>query len=537
MEGERFDVLVIGGGINGTAVAREAARRGLSVGLVEKHDFGWGTTAGSTRLIHGGLRYLETFDFGLVREGLKEREALLHLAPHLVKPLPFLTPVYKASRRGPLAMRAGMYLYDLLSYDKSLPAHRWLAKDELLALEPKLNPEGLLGGALYYDAQVDLPERMCVEHALDAAAHGAMAANYAEVIDIRFDAPASCYRVRVLDRLQGKEHTLQALLIVNAAGPWADAIPGSGAAAGRLRKTKGVHVLVEAFTRRAVVQLAQRDGRVFFTVPWRGYSLIGTTDTDYAGDPGEAAAERDDVAYLLEETRRYFPSASLERPYLATAGIRALVSRRPGESESKVSRRQEVIDSDPKKPYGVLTILGGKITNHRVVAAQTVDALQRKLGKGVRGSTRDAPFYGGAFDKEKDPAAWKAEYRFLGLSDEVWKHLVSLYGARVPEVLEPCRRDPALARPVAPGSKEIVAQVVYAVEKEMCRRTSDFLLRRTGAGLLPRGMEAHQGVRQVLAELLGWDADEIAADERQTEWEASRLAVPRDLSLGQGALD
>jgi len=531
MERERFDVLVIGGGINGTAVAREAARRGFSVALVEKHDLGWGTTAGSTRLIHGGLRYLETFDFGLVREGLREREALLRLAPHLVKPLPFLTPIYKGSRRGPLAVRLGMYLYDLLSYDKSLPSHRWLSREEILALEPQLNPDDLLGGALYYDGQVDFPERMCVEHALDAVAHGAWVANYAEVTGVRYHAELSEYRVDVTDRLKGSEHTLSAKLVVNATGPWADALQGVDAARGRLRKTKGVHVLVESFTRHAVVQLAQSDGRVFFTVPWQGYSLIGTTDTDYEGDPGQATATNEDVTYLLKETKRYFPAVALNQPYLTTTGIRPLVARRPGESESQTSRRQEVIDSDPGKPFGVVTILGGKLTNHRAVAVQAVDLLSRKLRKGRRTPAADAPFYGGRLDLRMDPASWKKEYSFLGLSEGVWTRLVSLYGSQVPQVLELCREDPALARPVAPGSKDIVAQVVYGVQSEMCRRTSDFLLRRTGAGLLPHGMEMQENVRRILAELLEWDADEMAKDREQTEREAARIAVPRGFSV------
>lgn len=526
MEAIRFDVLVIGGGINGTAVAREAARRGLVVGLVEKHDLGWGTTAGSTRLIHGGLRYLETFDFGLVREGLKEREALLNLAPHLVKPLAFLTPVYRGSRRGPLAIRTGMYLYDLLSYDKSLPSHRWLTRDEILALEPGLNPDGLLGGALYYDAQVDLPERMCVEHALDACAHGARVANYAEVTALAFDASLSAYRVRVVDRLAGSEHALTAQLVVNAAGPWADTVPGSGGGANRLRKTKGVHVLVDSFTRHAVVQLAQSDGRVFFAVPWQGYSLVGTTDTDYSGDPGHATATSEDVAYLLRETRRYFPALAGARAYMTTAGVRPLVARRPGESESQTSRRQEVIDSDPGKPYGVVTILGGKITNHRAVAVQAVDLIRKKLQKGSKAPASGAPFYGGGFDMQKDVAGWKEEFGDLSLSEAAWKRLVSLYGARLPEVLEYCHRDPSLARPITTGSREIVAQVVYAVEKELCRRTTDFLLRRSGAGLLPGGLEMHEPVRRILAELLDWDDGDLAADREQTQREATRIAMP-----------
>ncbi|HLS90089.1 MAG TPA: glycerol-3-phosphate dehydrogenase/oxidase [Limnochordia bacterium] len=536
MEETLFDVLVVGGGINGTAAARDAARRGLVVGLVEKHDFGWGTTATSTRLIHGGLRYLEHFDFALVREGLREREALLRWAPHRVKPLPFITPIYKKSRRGPLAIRVGMYLYDLLSYDKSLPSHRWLSASEVLALEPHLNPEGLTGGALYYDAQVDLPERFCIDHAREAASFGARLANYAEVVDIALE--ETVHHVTVVDRLTGQRHVLKARLVINAGGPWADVVMPRGGAQGggegpreqvarRLRKTQGIHVVVDAFTRHAIVQLAERDGRVFFVVPWRGYALIGTTDTDYDGDPGEARASAQDVAYLIDETRRYFPGVRMDPIYLTTAGVRPLVLRRPGESESQTSRRHLVLDSAPGKSWGIVTILGGKLTNHRVVAAEAVDIACRKLQKGTGMKAPDGPFFGGDVDVKKDLSSWKKEYEALALSDETWEQLAFLYGSRTPEVLELCRQDPDLARPLLPGSEVIAAQVVYAVEKEMCRRTPDFMLRRSLMGLTPGGMAHAAHVRKMMAELLAWDDAELEQDREQTEREAAKIGVPK----------
>ena len=575
MEAKTYDVLVVGGGINGAAAARDAALRGLAVALVEKHDFGWGTTATSTRLIHGGLRYLELMDFALVRESLREREVLLRQAPHLVRPLPFVVPVYRDSRRGPLAIKAGMILYDLLSYDKSMPRHKWYGRERLLELEPELNSEGLVGGALYYDAQVSFPERLCVEHAREAAMLGADVANYAEVVaieglrqgreggggkragghrstgdgglagkdsagDDRIAATGAAYVATVKDRITGSEHRVKARIILNAAGPWADTLPKPSPP---LRKTKGVHLVVPAFTNHAIVQIARSDGRVFFVIPWEGYSLVGTTDTDFSGDPGEATADEEDLDYLLRETQSYFPGVKLDPVYLTTAGVRPLVKAKEGQSESQVSRMHLVTDSDPGKGYGVVSILGGKITNHRSTVQEAVDMVCEKLGIAARCRTRETPLLGGAFDRGVTPQSaaesWIAEYASLGLPAQSIRRLAEIYGARAPEVLELCARDPALARPLVEGRPEIAAQVVFAAEREMCRRTSDFLLRRSGMGLLPHGFEAEEAVRAILSRCLGWDAQEEEKDRAQWAFESSRLAAPKSSRFkgdqGQGA--
>lgn len=547
MEKKIYDVLIIGGGINGAAAARDAAQRGLSVALVEKHDFGWGTTATSTRLIHGGLRYLELMDFALVRESLREREVLLRQAPHLVRPLPFVAPVYRTTRRGPLMIKIGMILYDLLSYDKSMPKHRWYRRERLLELEPELNAEGLLGGAVYYDAQVSFPERICVEHVREAAQLGADLANYAQVTAIEQEPSAkgaaggaggardrsgrggqsAPYVVSVKDRITGREHALKARIVLNAAGPWADTVPKPSPS---LRKTKGVHLVVPSFTNHAVVQIAESDGRVFFVIPWEGYSLVGTTDTDYDGEPGEAKANSDDLRYLIRETQRYFPGVKLDPVYLTTAGIRPLVKAKGGKSESQVSRKHLVTDSDPGKAYGVVSILGGKITNHRATVEEAVDLVCKKLGVTARCRTRETPLIGGAFGPgetvESAAEGWTKEYASLGLPEMTIRRLVAIYGTQAPAILELCAADPDLARPLGEGRPEIAAQVVFAAEHEMCLRTSDFLLRRSGMGLLPHGLEAEEAVRATLARHLGWDAKQEEEDRAQAAFEASRLATP-----------
>ena len=323
LAGPTFDVLIVGGGVIGAGVARDAALRGLRVALFEQADFGGGTTSGSTRLVHGGLRYLEMLDFALVRMDLRERETLLKIAPHLVKPLEFLVPWYGRRLFMRWRLRIGMLLYDLLSFDKSLPNHRWLSREQVAAAEPHLVSDDLQGAASYYDAQVDLPERLCLENILDAREHGACAFNHTEVVAALRDADGRVNGLRVRDVMSGETADVRGAIVVNAAGPWFDGVaarlassPSSSSAAApaasrakrRVRTTKGVHVACPGVIERAVVLNSPIDGRLFFAIPWLGYTWVGTTDTDFDGDPGHARANADDVRYLMESVKRFLPS-------------------------------------------------------------------------------------------------------------------------------------------------------------------------------------------------------------------------------------
>src|SRR5579864_4304716 len=317
-----LDVLIVGGGIVGTGIARDLALRGLKVALVEQRDFASGTSARPTRLIHGGLRYLEMFDFGLVRTDMREREVLLRLAPHLVQPLRFLMPMYRRSVLYRAKVQAGMQLYDALSFDKSLPTRQWLNRRQLLRVEPGINPVGLQGAWQFYDGQVSFVERLVVENALDAAQHGATVLTYAPAVEFLRDEAGGVTGARVRDRLGDQTVDVHARLTVNATGPWLD-ITTAGLRPGRrslLRLTKGVHIVTPSATRKAHVLFAQRDGRLFFVIPWMNYSLVGTTDTDYLGDPAEAAATQEDVEYLVDEARRVFPEGDFDNIYYAYAG-------------------------------------------------------------------------------------------------------------------------------------------------------------------------------------------------------------------------
>jgi glycerol-3-phosphate dehydrogenase len=483
-----FDLAIVGGGIVGAGIARDAALRGLSVVLVEKSDFGGGTTAGSTRLIHGGLRYLEMLDFRLVRMDLREREILLRIATHLVKPLPFLLPFYERSALYRAKLRAGMLLYDLLSYDKSLPSHRFLTADEVKQAEPELLEEGLQGGVVYYDGQVNSPERLALENLIEARERGALTLNYTEVVSAIQEGGA-VRGLQVRDVMDGSTREVRARVVVNATGAWFDRV------AARLvplphqliRTTKGIHLACERVSQRAVVLFSPLDGRLFFVIPWLGYSWIGTTDTDFGDDPDMAGATPDDVEYLLRSARVFFPSVSSRSVNWTNSGVRALVMKKG--SESSVSRLHRIREDVP----GLISVLGGKLTGYRAIAEEATGRVCRRLGVKRKCLTAETPLPGA----RSRPTATG--------------HLESIYGCRAVEVRRLAEADPRLAEPLAPDYPDIAAQVVFSVRHEQCRRLSDFMLRRS---LL--GFTRDQG-RTAALRVASWMAQEL-------EWSPARQA-------------
>jgi glycerol-3-phosphate dehydrogenase len=476
------DVAVIGGGIIGAGVARDAARRGLRVVLAEQHDFGGGTTSASTRLVHGGLRYLETADFRLVRMDLRERERLLRVAPHLVKPLAFVLPFFRGQPLEHARLRAGMLLYDALSFDKKLPRHRILRGARMAEFEPGVNPALVAGGAVYYDAQVRSPERLTLENLLDAAAHGATAWNYAEVAGAVHDR-GRLAGVEVRDTLSNETCIVRARVIVNASGPWFDAVAAriERSHSARVRLTKGVHVACEPFTTHAVALPSAVDGRLVFAVPWSGYTWLGTTDTDYSGDPASARATADEVAYLVASVEKALPGAARARHYWTTAGVRALATA-PG-SASRVSRMHRIAANIP----GLVSVIGGKITGYRAIAEEATDAACRQLAADVPCATRDAALPGG------------------GESRTGARHLDEVYGSRAREVADLAAAEPALAERLAAAYPDIAAQAAFSTRREWCVRLEDFMLRRSYLGFLPdRGVDAADRASRVMQRELGW---------------------------------
>jgi len=503
--GKTFDVIVIGGGIVGAGVARDTALRGLDTLLLEKDDFGSGTTSRSTRLIHGGLRYLRQLEFGLVRQDLSEREVLLRIAPHLVYPLSFFIPIPNFSLN--FAMFFGTILYDIISFDKTLPNHRYLSRATTLAEEPSLKVQGLEGSYVYSDCAIPLTERLNWENALSAAESGATVVNHAKVTGILREANRIT-GVEVKDQISGETLQARGKLVVNAAGHWVDIIKDMlfKDKPPYLLRTKGAHIVIPQVSKHALVLFSPRDGRLFFVIPWEGFSLVGTTDTVYKDDLDAVYATRQDVDYILEGLHLAYPEVGIDDVHYAYAGLRSLALK-PGKSASDTSRSHALIDHSKRDHLeGLISILGGKITAYRAVAREAADLVCRRLGKSSRCITGEKPLPGA-------PAMTSAEIAQMaekaGISNATAVHLSRIYGSRSSEVLAMAGDDKSSLRPLSPGGPDILAQVRHAVQNEICMTTSDFMLRRSAVGLRKDlGTDAVPSVADEMQKLMGWSDNE-----------------------------
>lgn len=522
-----YDLVVIGGGINGAGIARDAAERGLDVLLLEQDDFSSGTTAWSSRLIHGGLRYLEYAEISLVFESLHERRRLLEAAPHLVHPLKLVIPVYRGARRGRALIRAGMIAYDLLSLGKELPGHDMLSRRELLAEEPGILAEGLRGAAAYYDAQVPWAERLVIENLVAAERAGAVLRNYCRVEHL-YDGTGAVDGVGYRDLATGEEHRVRAPVVVNAGGPWVDRVLKElPARMPRLMGgTKGSHVVVSPFPgapSSAFYVEAAADGRPMFIIPWAGLYLIGTTDIRYSGDPGDARASVEEVDYLLAEVNRVFPGAGLTREsvHYTYCGVRPL----PWEEgpEGAITRRHIIREHDDVAK-GLISIIGGKLTTYRHLAEETVDRVARLLERDLPDCpTADEPLPGGAgYDEAREELATSAM-----IGRETATHLLSVYGSRALEIMALASREPELAAVVCVRSGAIAAEVVYSLEREHARTLDDLLQRRMMIGLGPKlGLDALDAVAEVAARYLGWSDEQREAEKSAFHHRLDRFQVP-----------
>jgi glycerol-3-phosphate dehydrogenase len=478
----RFDLLVLGGGITGAGVALDAATRGLRVALIDKGDFAAGTSSVSSKLVHGGLRYLEHGDFRLVYEGLHERTCLLHNAPHLVHPLRFVIPLYSGARVPAWKWRAGLLLYDVLAGRGNIRRSRQRPLPLVVKEFPGLRQAGLRGGLEYCDAQMD-DARLCLEVLRTAAINGATAVNYVEAVALEMQG-RQVRGVRAWDRLGGRELRIEARIVLNATGPWADGVRRlAGEEGGPLqRPTKGVHLVAPGRgLTAAFLLLHPADGRVFFVIPWLGKTLVGTTDTACDDRPDDLAVTPQDVAYLLEGHNCYFSPPLTSSDLLGTfVGLRPLVRSRPG-APSDLSREYQVTTG----PTGLITVSGGKYTTYREMAEVITDGVAARLGGGSRCRTRDLRLDGAPDEpwERFEPAAVGRLYARGLFSKEAARHLVARYGRRADDVAAYAEGDPELARPVVEGEPDVRAEFAYHRDFEMAQTPADYLLRRTRLGL------------------------------------------------------
>lgn len=475
----RVDLLVIGGGITGAGVARDAALRGLDVALIDGQDFGAGTSSRSSRLIHGGLRYLEHGQLHLVFEALRERRILLQLAPHLVRPLPFVVPIFRGDRVPRWKASLGLVLYDLLAGRGNVRRHRTLGKRALLELEPLLRERGLTGGALYHDAQCD-DARLTIATVRAAALHGALVANHVAAASLVRDG-TRVVGAHLRDRITGAEGEIRARLVVNATGPWSDALrrledPG---AAPILRPTKGSHAVVRAArvgNRHAVIFTSPVDGRVMFVLPWGDWTYIGTTDTDTTESPETVRATEEDLVYLLRSANALYPGAHLDPEDVVSSwsGLRPLLAADPASSASALSREHRIL----RGPGGMITVAGGKLTTFRRMAAEVVDRVTKELARPAgpgRQRSEAEPLPGG---EAATSEGFRSAGLELGLPEATVEHLLRQHGGETPAIYTLCRERPALAEPLHPEHPAIAAQVVFAVRREFAVTSEDVLQRR-----------------------------------------------------------
>jgi glycerol-3-phosphate dehydrogenase len=524
MSSERFDVLVVGGGITGVGVARDAALRGLSVALVERDDFASGTSSRSSRLVHGGLRYLEHGHLHLVFESSLERRRLLDLAPHLVRPLEFTWPVYEGARVPRWKLGAGLFLYDLLALFRNVAPHRRLDPDEVIAREPKLLAEGLTGGASYFDAATD-DARLTLATALGAAEAGACVLNHAGVRRLTTLRGRTDGAI-IADAITGGEHTVRARVVVNAAGPWSDEIrrldePGVPPT---IHGTKGVHITVpreRVGNHAALTLLSPVDGRVMFILPGETHTIVGTTDTETTSSPDDVRASRADVTYLLDAANHFFPGARLTAGDVVCswAGIRPLIAGRFGEDPSGASREHEITVS----PHGVVSVSGGKLTTYRAMSAEVVDVVERELGNaGASSATAKVSLPGGELDSLEQEI--ERALRATGSSSRA-EHLVHAYGSRWGGVWELAKSDPTLDAPLGSGLPYTGAELAYGVDAELALTLTDLLVRRTKVAFETRdhGRSAAPVAARIAGARLGWDAAARDAAVAAYEREAERL--------------
>jgi len=512
-----FDVIIIGGGITGAAVAYAAAGSGLKTLVLEKGDFGGATSAATSKLIHGGLRYLANMEFGLVRESLQERRILGNIAPNFVYPLPFMFANYKHWKGNMWLMKVGMILYDTLSYDKKstwdkskqLPNHRTLSLKKTLAEEPNLIRKKLRNSTIFYDYQSIFPERLTLAFLKSAVEYGAEISNYSKVESFLTDASGTINGVVAKDLLNGESKKISTSLTINCGGTWADNILEMAAQgkpiSHKVKRSEGIHIITKKIAGKHVISLQKKDGKHLMIMPWRGHSLIGTTDKEYNGTPDEYKVSRqglEEVIAGVNET--YNAKISYKDIIYAYGGLRPLLDDQT-EGSYQASRKYEVYDNATDGLNGLITVEGGKYTTSRNLAQHVLQLVEKKLGKKLPTEISNKQYLSGCEIKNMPEFMKMQHAKYQHFGKETVEYISRNYGRESEKIFEIADSQKEYAQVVSHDG-ELLAEVVYAIEYEAAKTLKDVLLRRTGIGTLGKpSEEILQKVLQLSAKLLNWD--------------------------------
>lgn len=537
---EKFDVIVIGGGITGASVAYEAATRGLKVALLEKKDFSWATSAVTSKMIHGGLRYLVNGEIGLVRESLRERRVLENIAPNFVYPWPMMMIHYKKPlKNNKWVVKIGMMVYDALSFDKNftwdackkIPMHRTISSQEVLQQESHVRAEGLTGASVFYDCVSIFPERFTLAFVKSAVAYGAKVSNYAQVEGFMMEGTNRVIGVKVKDLFTGRLHDISGTVIINCGGPWADIVLGmaktNGSGATTLRRSEGIHIITSKrlLSGHYTIGSMTPAGRHFFLIPWRNHTLIGTTDKPFNGNPDDYRVTKESIMELIADVNSSFGDGNLcfadvKHTY---GGLRPLIEKETKETYSS-SRKYEIYDNKDEGLDGLITVEGGKYTTSRRLAENCLKVVAAKMGRDLGKSITEKHFLAGCEIKDLCVFLNDVQKNKNGFSSATLDYLGRNYGTEYEAVLTLAQEDKILSETVNEDG-EILAQVVYAVRKEMARTLSDIVMRRTGIGTLGNpGETVLRKVAQIAAKELQWDQNRI---EKEISDTVNLLKIPQ----------
>ncbi len=536
---EQFDVVVIGGGITGASMAYEAATRGLKVALLEKNDFSWATSAATSKMIHGGLRYLVNGEIGLVRESLRERRVLENIAPNFVYPWPMMMTHYKKPlRNNKWVAKIGMLIYDALSYDKNftwdackkIPFHKTISSEEVLRQEPRVRAEGLTGASIFCDCVSIFPERLTLAFIKSAVAHGAKVSNYSKVKGFILDNGKHITGVKVEDLFSGKTHSVYGDVTINCGGPWADILLGlaktEGSVSSTLRRSEGIHIITskQLLSGNYTIGSMTPAGRHFFLIPWRNHTLIGTTDKPFNGNPNDYRVTRESIMELIDEVNSSFGDGKLSYADVkhTYGGLRPLVEKETSETYSS-SRKYEIYDNKNDGIDGLVTVEGGKYTTSRKLAENCLRIVAAKMGRDLGESITDKQYLAGCDIKNLSLFIEKARKQADGLSAVTLDYLARNYGTEYRQLIKLAREDKALSETLNEDG-EIMAQVVFAVRDEMARTLPDIVMRRTGIGTLGNpGDAVLRKVARVAAKELQWSPERI---EKEISDTVKMLKIP-----------